>query len=120
MDKRISNLMWVLVGLVAVVAAVSIILSFVFMGGISGGTYGPFGMMGYGFYGMGVIMPIIGAVSVIFVIVFIFFLLDSARGDGKYYSTHEARAPEDIAKERLARGEITDEEFRNIMEHLKR
>lgn len=120
MENRISNLLWVMVGLVAVVAAISIILSFIFGLGGSTGTYGPFGMMGYGYYGMGFVMPIIGAVSVIFVIVFIYFLIESARGNERPDTVHSGKTPEDIARERLARGEITGEEFSDIMEQLKR
>ncbi len=126
MERKVTNLLWVLISLIAVVAAISIILSFVFGGGSSSVNYGPFGMMGYGYYGMGIVMPIIGIVSVIFVIVFIYFLLDSARDSNaqsnsvRYSEPGGYRSPEDIARERYARGEITEEELRKIEETLRK
>lgn len=120
MENRVTNLIWLMVGLVVVVAAVSVILSFVFGWGSYSGNYGPFGMMGYGYYGMGLIMPIIGAISVIFVIVFVYILIDAGRRNEWLYSNGSSATPEEIAKSRLARGEINEAEFKVIMEHLKR
>lgn len=120
MEKRFWNLLWVLTGLVAIMAAVSILLS-IFMGGsFSRGAYGQFGMMGYGFYGLGIIMPIIGVISVAFVLVFIFFIFDAARGNGDRYRDGTDNSPERIARERLARGEISEEEYLRIIENLRR
>lgn len=116
-----ENLMWVLVGLVAVVASVSIILSVLFGERYAGGTYGPFGMMGYGFYGMGFIMPIIGVLSVVFVLIFIFFILDASRGTERSEpQMHYRQTAEEVARMRLASGEISEEEFNSIMDNLRK
>ncbi len=126
MENRGSSLLWVLVALVVAVSVISIVLALIFGRGGSYDTYGPFGMMGYGYYGMGIIMPIIGVVTAVFVVVFIFFLLDSSRGPvsngGSYthYEPKNGKSPEDIARERFARGEISEEEFRRIKETLRK
>ncbi len=119
MEKKIENLIWILVALVSVVAAVAIIVSILFGGRYYSGTYGPYEMMG-GFYGMGIIMPVIGVISIIFVLIFIYFIFESISGSNRSneISSSYGRA-EEIAKERLARGEISDQEFRNIMDKIK-
>ncbi|WP_297027489.1 SHOCT domain-containing protein [Thermoplasma sp.] len=119
MEKRIENLIWVLVGLVAVVAAVAIITSILFGGRYYNGYYGPYRMMG-GFYGMGIIMPIMGVISVILVLIFIYFILEAIRGPVQYEHTESVSRAEEIAKERLARGEITEEEYRRIIENIRK
>lgn len=119
MEKKLENLIWVLVGLVSVIAAVAIITSILFGGRYAGGTFGPYGMMG-GYYGMGIIMPVIGVISVIFVIVFIFFILESLRGnEGHYGYTYTGNA-EEIVKERLARGEINEQEYNAILDRIRK
>ncbi|WP_156778560.1 SHOCT domain-containing protein [Thermoplasma acidophilum] len=119
MERRIENLIWVLVGLVAVVAAVAIITSILFGGRYYNGGYGPYGMMG-GFYGMGIIMPIMGIISVILVLIFIYFILEAIRGPSQYDHSENVSRAEEIAKERLARGEISEEEYRKIIETIRR
>ncbi len=119
MDRKIGNLIWVLVGLVAIVAALAIAGSYFFGVGYPSGT-GAYGMMGgYGYYSMGIIMPILGAISVVFVILFIYFILDAFRDEDIRHYEPRAMTPEDIAKERLARGEITEEQYRKIIETIR-
>ena len=118
MEKKIENMLWILIGLVVLVAAISIIMAAI--GGFpSNGTYGTFGMMG-GYYGMVVIMPIIGAISVIFVLVFIYFFLDMLRGTDTNHHNYESGSAENIAKERFARGEITAEEYSKIISTIRK
>lgn len=119
MEKKIENLIWAMVGLVAVVAAVVIILSVLFGGGYTGGSY-PYGMMGYGIYGMGIVMPIIGIISVVFVLIFIYFILEAARGPQPGYQDRYSSRSEDIARERFARGEISETEYNRILENLRK
>ena len=113
MEKKVENLVWVLVGLVAVIAAVAIITSVLFGGSYTNGTFGPFGMMG-GYYGMGLIMPVIGIISVIFVIVFVFFILDALRGSDRHFDNVYSYRAEDIARERFAKGEIAKDDHENM------
>ena len=119
MEKRIENLIWILIALVSVVAAVAIIIAILLGGNYHNGTYGPFGMMG-GFYGMGIVMPIIGVISVILVIVFFYFIFEAVRTPESYRPVEKAANAEEIAKERFAKGEISEEEYRQIIETIRR
>ncbi|MCL4330568.1 MAG: SHOCT domain-containing protein [Candidatus Thermoplasmatota archaeon] len=117
MENKIGNLMWILVGLVAVVAAMAIIVPY-----ISGTFYqpGPYGMMGgYGYYPMFILMPVMGAITLVFVILFIYFLVEVFRGEEWKHSEAPGKTPEEIAKERFARGEITEEQYLRIMDTIK-
>lgn len=123
MEKKVQNLIWVLVGLVVVIAAITISMAFLFRGDYNNGTYGygPFGMMGsYGFYGFGILMPVIGAITVVFVLLFVYFLIEAFGSSDKKYGNLSTGQVEDIAKERFARGEITEEEYKKIIETLKK
>ncbi len=119
MEKKVENLIWLLVGLVSVVAAVAIIVSVLFGGSYANGTYGPYAMMG-GYYGMGIVMPIVGVISVIFVIIFVFFILESLRAHERPYDYAYSGHAEEIAKERLARGEISEQEYNSIIERIRK
>ena len=119
MEKKVENLIWILVALVSAVAAVAIIIAILFGGNYYGGTYGPYGMMG-GFYGMEIIMPIIGVISVILVLVFIYFFFEAVRTPESYRPVEKAANAEEIAKERFAKGEISEEEYRQIIETIRR
>ncbi len=119
MEKKAENLVWVLVGLVAVIAAVAIITSVLFGGRYTNGTFGPYGMMG-GYYGMGLIMPIIGVISVIFVIVFVFFILDALRVSDRHFDSAYSFRAEEIARERFAKGEISEQEYYAMLEKLRK
>lgn len=119
MDKNETRLLWALVVLFVVIAIISFVLSFLFRNGSYTGTYGPFGMMGSGYYGMGTIMPIVGAISVVLVLVFVYFLADALRGEPRAEQSSSGRSPEAIAKERLARGEITEDEYNGLIQRLK-
>jgi putative membrane protein len=121
MEKRIENLIWVLIGLVVLVAAVAIVVSILYGGKYVNGTYGPYGMMGaYGFYGVGIIMPIVGAITFIFVLLFIYFFLEGVRGHTMNHTTYYQGSAEDIAKERLAKGEINETEYQRIIETIRK
>lgn len=116
MDKKVQSLIWLLVGLVAIVAAVSIVASILYGGRYSNGYYGPYGMMGgYGFW----MMPIIGAVSLILVVIFIYFLISVLPRSAPQNSAISASTPETIARERYARGEISEDEYSKIINNLK-
>ncbi len=119
MEKKVENFVWVLVGLVAVIAAIAIIISVLFGGSYINGTFGPFGMMG-GYYGMGLIMPVIGIISIIFVIVFVIFILDAFRGSDTHFGNAHSYRAEDIARERFAKGEISEQEYYAILEKLRK
>ena len=119
MERRIENLIWVLVGLVAVVAAVAITTSILFGGRYYNGAYGSYGMIG-GFYGMGIIMLIIGVISVILVLVFIYFIFEAVRTTEPYRPVEQTARAEEIAKERFAKGEISEAEYRQMIETIRR
>jgi putative membrane protein len=121
MEKRIENVIWILIGLVVFVAAMAIVVSILFGADYANGTYGPYGMMGsYGFYGMGIIMPIIGAITFIFVLIFIYFFLQGVGEHARDHPLSYHGTAEDIAKERLAKGEINETEYQRIIENLRK
>lgn len=120
MEKKIEKLIRALIGLVLVVAVVAITMSFLFSGRYDNGYYGSYGMMGdYGFYDFGTLMPVIGAVITIFVILLVYFLLKTPSGPDKEYIKINTRCAEDIAKERFATVEITEEEYNRLIEKIR-
>jgi putative membrane protein len=119
MEKRAENLIWVLVGLVSVIAVVAIVISVLFGSHYANGTFGPYDMMG-GYYGMGIVMPIIGVISVIFVIVFVYFIVEALRGPENHYYERTTGQAEAIAKERFARGEISEQEYNSLLEKIRK
>ena len=121
MEKKIEKMIWALIGLVIVVAAVAIAMFVLFSGRYDSGSFGPYGMMGgYGFYGFGIFMPIIGVVTFIFIILFVYFLLKAMDGSDREYPMINTGSAENIAKERFARGEITEEEYNGLIEKIRR
>ena len=117
MDKKIENFFWLFAGIVVVMAAAGIILSVFFRDGYAGSSYDQFGMMGgYGYNGIGVFLPIIGVISVIFAMIFMFFILEILRNP-QHSSTNSIEAIE-IAKQRLARGEVSEEEYEQIIKTI--
>ncbi|MGM0432934.1 MAG: SHOCT domain-containing protein [Spirochaetota bacterium] len=88
------------------------------MNGWNNGWYGP-GMMGWSPWGW-----IIGILIVVLVVVLVVMLLRSRSGDrGDYFGSRSSNTREDpveIVKERYARGEITREEYQDMLEELKK
>jgi putative membrane protein len=124
MENKIRDLIFVLVGLVVVVAVVSVIVFVLFGGRYYNGYYGPYGMMGgYGFFGMGILMPVIAAITLIFIVLFVYFIIgafhDHENG-GQVTNPSQVGDAELIAKQRFARGEITEEEYKKIIETLRK
>ncbi|MHB1707857.1 MAG: SHOCT domain-containing protein [Thermoplasmataceae archaeon] len=117
MDKKVENFLWLFAGIVVVIAAAGIILSMFFRGVYAGNSYAQFGMMGgYGYNGIGVFMPIIAVISVIFAMILIFLIL-GAFSNPQYSSTNSIEAIE-IAKQRFARGEVSEEEYDRIIKTI--
>ncbi len=118
MDKKIGNLLWVLVGFIAIVIAAAVIFSMYSGGGYNGGNYVNNGyyMMG----GSGIAMPLIGVVAVVFFLIFLYYMF-SASGthrEGQY--APYLNGAEEIAKARLARGEITEGEYQKMVTILRK
>lgn len=107
-------MIWLLIGLVAIIAAVSIIVSIIF-GGMYGNGYFGYGMMsGYGFW----IMPVMGAIALVFVVVFLYFLISVLPGSHPVEQQGYGPA-ETLARERFAKGEISEEEYNQILRKLR-
>lgn len=104
--------LWIIAGLAA---AIAIIYSIVVLSPQGSGQpyyYGPYGMMRFAYFGPGYLMPIIGIFSFIIIIGLLYFIIESTSpGDG--------RSAENIARERLAKGEISEEEFRKIINNIR-
>ncbi len=124
MEKKIWNMVWILVALVAVMATISVVMSVIFGRPYYNGSYRSFNINmpanGYAYYGIAIMMPIMAIITIIFVVIFVRFLLINIRGT--YMERHNmwSNNAENIAKERLAKGEITEEEYRKIIETIRR
>ncbi len=124
MEKKIWNMVWILIALVAVMATISVVMSVLFGRPYYNGSYRSFGINmpanGYAYYGIAIMMPIMAIITIIFVVIFVRFLLINIRGT--YMERHNmwSNNAENIAKERLAKGEITEEEYRKIIETIRR
>jgi putative membrane protein len=122
MEKKIWNMVWILVALVAVMATISVVMAVLFRGYYYNGTYGPFNMPvnGYARIGIAIMMPIMAIITIIFVVIFVRFLFANMRG--AYMERHGmwSNNAENIAKERLAKGEITEEQYEKIIETLRK
>lgn len=119
MERKLANLFWILITLVSIIGALAIIVSVWFGGRYYSGNYGPYNMMG-GFYGMGIIMPIIGVISLIFVLIFIFFIFGAFDDRGREHVGAQSTRAEEIAKERFAKGEISESEYNSLVERLRK
>ena len=125
MEKKVWNMVWILVALVAVMATVSVVMAVLFGGHYYNGSYGPSNMPGNGYapYGLAIMIPIMAVlaiITIIFVIIFVRFLF--ANIGGTYMERHSmwSNNAENIAKERLAKGEITEEQYQKIIETLRK
>ena len=125
MEKKVWNMVWILVALVAVMATISAVMAVLFGGHYYNGPYGPFNMPanGYVHFGLAVMIPIMAVmviITIIFVVIFVRFLL--ANIGGPYMERHSmwSNNAENIAKERLAKGEITEEQYEKIIETLRK
>ncbi|MDS0257349.1 hypothetical protein ApAK_06675 [Thermoplasmatales archaeon AK] len=108
-----------LVGLVAAVAVVSTVLAFIYRGTATTYPDWPYGMMGYGYVGMWIVMPLIAAVSVVLFVFFIYYLMEAIRPSNEVNMPSQ-QDPEEIAKLRLAKGEISQEEYERLIQAIHR
>ncbi|MCL4451486.1 MAG: SHOCT domain-containing protein [Candidatus Thermoplasmatota archaeon] len=107
MDRGTHLLKIAAISLVAVVVVMFFVGLFIIKPTIySSPGYG-YGMMYGGYYGYWyIMMPIMAALAIIFVFLF-FYLI------GSFKVEHETRSdPLDILKDKFARGEITEDEFK--------
>ena len=122
MEKKIWNMVWILVALVAVMATISVVMAVLFRGYYYNGAYEPFNMPvnGYARIGIAIMMPIMAIITIIFVVIFVRFLFANMRG--AYMERHGmwSNNAENIAKERLAKGKITEEQYEKIIETLRK
>jgi len=119
MENKIENIIWIFVSLLAIIVTVAIVISVLFGGRYYSGGYGPYAMMG-GFYGMWIIMPVMGIILLILGMIFIYFIIETIRTPVKYNHSDDISIAEEIAKERLARGDISEEEYRRIIQNIRK
>lgn len=114
--KESERIIWILVVAIVLVFAVSSLFSMM-MGYGYGGMMGP-GMMGWGWMGFGwwmLIGPIVGLLFIGLIIYGIYYIFS-----GRLRSFEpEKRSSLDILKERYAKGEITEDEYRKMKKELE-
>ena len=121
MGRNQKILIWGLIAVAAAFAVVNISISLLYRGTYQNGAYGPYWMMGYGFYGTGIFMPVMGAVVAIFIILVLYLASGAATSHGgNGNSSHPRSTPEEIARLKYASGDISEEEYLNVMENLRR
>lgn len=115
--------MWGFIALVAVIAAMAISISLAYGGSYHGSEYGGFGpywMMGSGFYGIGFLMPVVGAVAVVIFLLVLYFAFFTTGNHNVASTAANNVSPEDMVRGKYARGEISEDEYRRVMENLRR
>ncbi|MFG1414924.1 MAG: SHOCT domain-containing protein [Thermoplasmataceae archaeon] len=111
MDRMAKLLMVAALTLVAVVAIMVLIGLYVINPTVSYSPGYGYGMMYGGYYGYWyIMMPIMAALAIIFV--FLFFYVIGSFGVEHGVRMNMRSEPLDILKEKFARGEITEEEFK--------
>lgn len=111
MDRMAKLLMVAAFTLVAVVAIMVLIGLYVINPTVSYSPGYGYGMMYGGYYGYWyIMMPIMAALAIIFV--FLFFYVIGSFGVEHGVRMNMRSEPLDILKEKFARGEITEEEFK--------
>lgn len=111
---RIWNILWVIIGIIAVSVSIAVIFR-----SIIGPRYYPnggyYGMMG-GYYGFGWFgMIIFGVAALIITVLLVYFVVEVLSSTSDRSSSEAARR---MVMERYAKGEITREEYEEMMRHF--
>ena len=117
--KKMEHLLWIVFALIAVMAVIAVSASIYWRSG-SSNYYGPYGMMGGGYAGMIIFMPVIGVLSAVFVLIFIYFFFEMLRGSNNVEDGSNYSQAEKIIRERYARGEITEDDYRKMISILRK
>lgn len=113
-NRKTSTLLWLVIALVISVAAMAIIGALTFSG-----TDNSYGMMGGGDWGWGMAFMAVPAIILILIIVVAIGGLDERPAYNTYpvYVPPQS-SPIDILNQRLARGEVSQEEYDRIRTKL--
>ncbi|BAB60618.1 TVG1527611 [Thermoplasma volcanium GSS1] len=118
MDKKVENFAWLLIGIIALIAVVVFVYSIFAGGTFYSFGYGPRVIVG-GLFGWWLIMPIFA----FFVMIFFVIMMFSSHGHDHWHNNRmdfkRSRA-EDIARERFAKGEITEDQYNRIINEIRR
>jgi len=115
MRMNLSRILWIVIAFIAVMAALSIVSIFFF--GRTPYT-GGYGFMGnFPAYGMFVFMPIMAAMSILVIFLILYFVLGFfGHVDQQIHGYSEAV---EILKQRYAKGEISEEEYRKKLSEIR-
>lgn len=118
--RHLDRLIWILLAMVIIVIGIAVAMSVVYGGHYASGNYTyPFGMMA-GYAGAWIFFPVAMVIGFVFVVLIIYFLVGTAMGTSHSHFDWNAGTPEQIAKERYARGEINEEEYTRIINNLRK
>ncbi len=116
-----KRIIWLIVGLAVFVMALSL-LSFFLYGRFDMNNYysGPHPPVVNGFPTIiaFIIMPVMAIISILILILFVRFIIRMARGDS-YNKNMVYGNSEEILRERYAKGEISEEEYKAMLNNLR-
>lgn len=114
-----KKIIWLIIGLAIFVVALSMVSFFLYgrpdMTGYYGGYPAATGFPGRIAF---IIMPVMAIISILILILFVRFIIRMARG-GPYNRDMVYDNSEAILRERYAKGEISEEEYKTRLNNLK-
>lgn len=118
MKTNFNRMIWIVVAFIAVMAALSIVWIFLYRGTPPTTYTGQYGPMGYfPAYGAFIFMPIMAVLSILVVFLILRFVFGFF-GHAGHVFLYDSQAVE-ILKQRYARGEISEEEYRKKLSEIQ-
>jgi len=117
MKTNFNRMIWIVVAFIAVMAALSIVWIFLYRGTPYTTYPGQYYMGSFPAYGMFIFMPIMAAMSILVIFLILYFVFELF-GHADHVMPLNSQAVE-ILKQRYARGEISEEEYRKKLSEIQ-
>ncbi len=117
-----KKIIWIIVGLAVFVLAVNILSFFLYgrfnMNGYYGHPYytNTYNMNGFPYKIAYIVMPVMAVISILILVLFIKFIMKMVRTERNNTGYDRSEA---ILKERYARGEISEEQYKAMLNNLR-